>query len=156
MVKSIRLGRTIVSFIILRVAFILHSHRLDLLNIYGGGTPLSPDEPKVRSLVTSQFANVKTDHYHIYFKPSWRYLLQDRTNIRYSSRREVVQADLFIACVPEVCNQIDQENCFQLETSNNSTHDTAALRKRLIDDRQDGELLCYYAPVEEKKQVFEL
>ena len=97
---------------------------------------------KTRTLVTTQLAAVKSDHYTTYLGPSWRRLVEGRK----SREEESVQPDFFIACVDEACNQLEDEGyCNKLNIT-----DISSSLKELLRIRKHGELLCYFASVEEK------
>mmetsp|Transcript_24751 Transcript_24751/g.55994 ORF Transcript_24751/g.55994 Transcript_24751/m.55994 type:complete len:797 (+) Transcript_24751:122-2512(+) len=97
---------------------------------------------KTKTLVTTQLASVKSDHYTTYLGPSWRRLAEGRK----STEEESVQPDFFIACVDEACNQLEDEGyCHKLD----STDITSSLTE-LLRIRKHDELLCYFASVEEK------
>ncbi|EJK71199.1 hypothetical protein THAOC_07384, partial [Thalassiosira oceanica] len=67
---------------------------------------------KTKTLVTTQLASVKSDHYTTYLGPSWRRLAEGRK----STEEESVQPDFFIACVDEACNQLEDEGyCHKLD-----------------------------------------
>ena len=57
-----------------------------------------------------------------------------------------MQPDFFIACVDEACNQLEDEGyCNKLNIT-----DISSSLKELLRIRKHGELLCYFASVEEK------
>ena len=97
---------------------------------------------KTKTLVTTQLASVKSDHYTTYLGPSWRRLVEGRK----STEGESVQPDFFVACVDEACKQLEDEGyCNKLDSP-----DIASSLTKLLRARKHDELLCYFASVEEK------
>lgn len=89
-----------------------------------------------KTLVVMQLAESKIHHYKTFVKPSW-----DRLEMLDPETSHVL-ADLFIACHPNACSNID-EKC--REIASNVTIDVFQKRQE-----HDG-LLCFYAPVPEKQ-----
>ncbi|KAL7537730.1 hypothetical protein ACHAWF_005886 [Thalassiosira exigua] len=113
----------------------------------GSSTP----DCKVKSLVVTQLPPVKSEHYNLYLGPSWRKLVDDRREEAYDASSEAVQADLFVACTEQSCDQIDRENCVPLNVTGDATADSQRW-KRMLERRSLGQLLCYFAPVPEKRR----
>ena len=88
-----------------------------------------------KSLVVMQLAEPKIHHYETFVKPSWN-------RLEFHPETSNVLPDLFIACHPNACNTLD-ENCREIG-SNNVTIET-------FENRQEHELLCFYAAVPEKE-----
>lgn len=99
-----------------------------------GHTPRST----IRTLVTTQLAVNKAWHFQTFLLPSWKRLMLDAS--RYSTEEQQVQADLFIACHPDICELVRVAgNCALLATNFTEFFLTSITTAR-----------CVYAPVEEQ------